>query len=253
MKVNLHTHTVRCGHAEGTDEEYVLAALEKGYDMLGFSDHTPFPFEDGSTGGRMADLEEYIGSVGALEEKYKGKINIRVGLECEMYPRYLDYLRQIRPKLDYMILGSHGDIFRGAPHSAQLRQPQQLWHYLEETVAGMETGLFLYLAHPDIMFGEYPTFDDTARQVSRQLCREANRLGLPLEYNLLGVLKGRDETRLGYPCDAFWEVAAEENVRAVVGVDAHAPHQIQIGDLEGAQKKLRNLGLQVLENPLEAG
>ena len=43
MKVNLHTHTYRCGHAEGTEEEYVLAAIENGYVKLGFSDHTPFP------------------------------------------------------------------------------------------------------------------------------------------------------------------------------------------------------------------
>ena len=26
MKANYHTHTARCGHATGTDEDYVLAA-----------------------------------------------------------------------------------------------------------------------------------------------------------------------------------------------------------------------------------
>ena len=48
MKVNLHTHTVRCGHAVGTDEEYVLAAIAAGFTKLGFSDHNPFPYENGS-------------------------------------------------------------------------------------------------------------------------------------------------------------------------------------------------------------
>ncbi len=35
---NYHTHTKRCGHAKGTDEEYVIAAIEGGFDELGFSD-----------------------------------------------------------------------------------------------------------------------------------------------------------------------------------------------------------------------
>ena len=30
MKANLHTHTFRCGHAVGTEEEYVRAAIAAG-------------------------------------------------------------------------------------------------------------------------------------------------------------------------------------------------------------------------------
>ena len=44
MKANYHTHTARCGHATGTDEEYVLAAIEQGFDELVFSDHVPWPY-----------------------------------------------------------------------------------------------------------------------------------------------------------------------------------------------------------------
>ncbi len=38
---NYHTHTSRCGHAGGSDEEYVQAAIKAGYQILGFSDHAP--------------------------------------------------------------------------------------------------------------------------------------------------------------------------------------------------------------------
>ena len=38
---NLHTHTTRCFHAVGSDEEYVLAAIKNGIKILGFSDHCP--------------------------------------------------------------------------------------------------------------------------------------------------------------------------------------------------------------------
>ena len=45
---NYHTHTVRCKHASDRDEDYVLHALERGYDTLGFSDHAPWPYAGGT-------------------------------------------------------------------------------------------------------------------------------------------------------------------------------------------------------------
>ena len=70
IKTNWHTHTARCGHAYGTDEEYVQAAIRGGLKTLGFSDHaaytTPYPPE------RMAieQVPEYIASIRSLKEKY---------------------------------------------------------------------------------------------------------------------------------------------------------------------------------------
>ena len=42
IKTNWHTHTSRCGHAVGTDEEYVQAAIQGGLTTLGFSDHAAY-------------------------------------------------------------------------------------------------------------------------------------------------------------------------------------------------------------------
>ena len=41
MRANYHTHTSRCNHAVGSEEDYVIHAIEQGFDILGFSDHTP--------------------------------------------------------------------------------------------------------------------------------------------------------------------------------------------------------------------
>ena len=43
MKTNYHTHTYRCKHAMGNDERIVLNAIKADFDILGFSDHTPWP------------------------------------------------------------------------------------------------------------------------------------------------------------------------------------------------------------------
>lgn len=44
MKTNYHTHTTRCMHATGSDEDYVLSAIKGSYQELGFSDHTPWKY-----------------------------------------------------------------------------------------------------------------------------------------------------------------------------------------------------------------
>ena len=152
--------------------------------------------------------------------------------------------------MDYLLLGNHGDWSIGEPYAATLTEPRQLEKYVQTAVDGMESGLFLYLAHPDLMLAGYPAFDDAAKDLSRQLCREANRLGMPLEYNLYGLTKKVSPGCLGYPYTPFWELAAEENVAATVGVDAHRPENLRSGDFEEAHKLLKELGLRVLEDPL---
>ena len=251
MKVNLHTHTARCNHATGTDEEYVLAAIEAGFDKLGFSDHTPFPYRDGFVArDKMGidQLEDYLSSVEVLRRKYADRIEIRLGLECEAVEEFYPFLREVRERVDYLILGNHGDR-RVEKFFGKLEKPEELWHYLKRAVEGMETGLFLYLAHPDFMLFAYPEFDETARQVSRALCREAKRLNVPLEYNLYGVAKGVPADGLGYPCREFWEIAAQENVKAVIGVDAHAPYRLLEADMEKAKSVIEGLGIELIEDP----
>lgn len=255
MKVNLHTHTYRCGHAQGTDEEYVLAAIENGYTKLGFSDHNPFPYDNGYVNWTKMlpeDLEGYIQSVLRLKEAYKDKIEILLGMECESAPRFFPYLAQVSKDMDYLLLGNHADWSIGETYSGRLSKAWQLHRYFASAVEGMESGLFLYLAHPDLMLSGYDCFDDTAKYLSRQLCREANRLGIPLEYNLYGLLKTRDRPTLGYPYAGFWEIAAEENVTAVVGVDAHEPGNLAQCDLQGAKSMLRGMGITVLDDPMAA-
>ena len=45
-KINFHTHTNRCRHADGIAADYVQSALSAGVTQLGFSDHAPFPDYD---------------------------------------------------------------------------------------------------------------------------------------------------------------------------------------------------------------
>ena len=79
IKRNYHTHTYRCGHAIGTDEEYVKAAIESGIKILGFSDHAPWPNVDNRSHRMSMDmLDDYIESINSLKEKYKEEIENKI-------------------------------------------------------------------------------------------------------------------------------------------------------------------------------
>ena len=74
MKTNYHTHTTRCMHATGSDEDYVLSAIKGGYQELGFSDHTPWKYHtDYVADMRMLpeELPGYVESLRSLREKYR--------------------------------------------------------------------------------------------------------------------------------------------------------------------------------------
>ena len=92
-KVNYHTHTTRCLHAVGKDEDYVISAIENGLHTLGFSDHAPY--EDNRYGLRMQynELDDYFNSINSLKEKYKDKIDIKIGLEIEYDKNQIDYYK----------------------------------------------------------------------------------------------------------------------------------------------------------------
>ena len=114
MIANYHTHTYRCGHAEGDVGEYAEQAEKAGLRTLGIADHTPYDFFDIGPRNhpmRMA-LEEfpgYMDSLRALETEYRGRLEIIPGVEAEYYPKYFPRLLELLRSggVRYMILGQH--------------------------------------------------------------------------------------------------------------------------------------------------
>lgn len=233
MKANYHTHTARCGHAEGTDEAYVRAALSAGFEELGFSDHMPWPYKSGfsNQGVRMhvSKMQDYLSSVRALKEKYAGKINILTGFECEYFPEYMGWLSDVKQEngLDYLILGNHYEgTDEGGLYFGGIRTAQELARYVDSAVKGMDTGLFAYLAHPDLFMRKYPKFDENCRAAARDLCQACKEKNLPMEYNVHDRFIEYFTHRKSYPNPEFFEIVREEGVRVLIGLDAHEPREI---------------------------
>ena len=75
MKNNYHTHTPRCNHAVGSEEEYVEKAIESNFSTLGFSDHCPLPDINDARIAimRMAEseIDSYVYAIETLKKIYK--------------------------------------------------------------------------------------------------------------------------------------------------------------------------------------
>lgn len=227
MIANYHTHTPRCHHARGQESEYVLSAIDAGLQQLGFSDHTPYPFPEGYVSSFRMGTEElggYCQTVLALKEQYANQIQIHLGVEAEYYPKYFPALLELLrdSPVQYMLLGQHfigseiGEHYCGIPTA----EVSILQRYCDQCIDGMYTGLFSYLAHPDLLHfqGDRRVYQEQMRRI----CRVAKECGLPLEINFLGLREGRH-----YPNSLFWEVAGEENATVIFGTDAHWPEALK--------------------------
>ena len=91
---SLHTHTNFC---DGRDniETMCRTAFEKGLSAIGFSSHAPIEKAGLKTDWHMDEkrLEEYKNEVLAARRRWKGKIDVYLGLE-------LEYIKGLRTALD---------------------------------------------------------------------------------------------------------------------------------------------------------
>ena len=223
MKANYHTHTWRCGHASGTEREYIEKAIQEGFEVLGFSDHVPQAYPKNYTSPIRMSIEQipdYTRTLVELREEYRDRIQILIGYEVEFSHEYfqatMDAIREA--ELDYIILGQHfaSNEIDGSYVGGPTSDERILGQYVDITIEGMQTGLFTYLAHPDLInfWGDEDAYE---RQMTR-LIEAANALGMPMEVNMYGFYDKRH-----YPCDRFWKLASAMKAKTVIGCDAHFP------------------------------
>ena len=233
MTANYHTHTPRCGHAVGSEREYIERAIEGGIKTLGFSDHAPYSFDKPGKypNVRMepSELPGYAETLFSLRNEYRDRLSLHLGVEAEFYPKYFYALiNDLRScGVEYMILGQHflGNEIGEPGSMAATCDPSVLDRYVSQVMEGLETGLFTYLAHPDVLRfeGDPHEYD----RLYRRLCVRARELNVPLEINLLGIKNGRH-----YPNEAFWRIAGEEGNTVILGSDAHRPEDTWMPEIE---------------------
>lgn len=256
MDYNFHTHTARCGHAAGMEEAYVRCAIAGGIRHMGFSEHIPYLYPDGFefTGVRVpvAQVEEHRRAVLELKEKYAGQIDLHFGFEMEYYPEHFGkMLANARAwGAEYLILGQH---YIGCDHPKYIYSPvptndeDRLREYVDAVIEAMRTGVYTYVAHPDLF-----RFEGDPRiyqEQMRRICAVSRDLALPLEINFYGI---RDHRH--YPRELFWEVAGQEGCPVTFGFDAHDPESAaDLATEPAAMELVEKYGLKYIGMPKLVG
>lgn len=263
-KVNYHTHTYRCGHANGSEEDMVKAALDMGIEELGMCEHIPLPhyrkhlilsipairslksllslglaFVKNGPTMRMpyVQLEEHIHKIEECQQKFGQQMTIYKGFEAEGLAEYFDYYQKLLDdqKVDYLILGHH--FHKHCIHSDYYGRDdikkKDIYQYCNDVEKAIETNLFSYIAHPDLFLIGYSQFDLDAQTVSRRICEKAKQYNIPLEVNAGGMRKGlrnvNGEELYPYPNAHFWDIASEVGNDVILGFDAHDPSDFNDG------------------------
>ncbi|MCR5279376.1 MAG: histidinol-phosphatase [Lachnospiraceae bacterium] len=265
MRTNYHTHTPLCRHAVGQNAaEYAASAFKEGFDILGFSDHAPFPDRDYGYRMLYEELPQYIKEIEALKKEYAPKgMAIYTGLEIEYFPRYLkfksipygnyyEYLLNDL-KLDYLLCGEHffttkdGEIMNLYNIDCQ----EQVIDYALSCSEAMSTGYFKILGHPDL-FGvnDYP-WNDIYDRATDIILNAAVKYGTIVEFNANGYRRGIHEfsdcDRYMYPLEPFWNKAKDADIKVIIGSDSHNPAEIWDYAREKALDYLGSLNIKPIE------
>ncbi len=252
MDYNFHTHTYLCSHATGTPEEYVLYAIKNGIKYMGFSDHMPLKFSDGSESNFRVSTEKskiYYDEISRLKEKYKQEIDIKIGFEMEYYEDMFDEMLQnaISYGAEYLILGQHYTKAENHPDAVFSYSPHTDYGYLKQyvecVVNAIKTGAFSYIGHPD--FFNFIGGVSVYKKEMRKICEASARYAVPLEINFLGIRDNRI-----YPNEAFWEEAGRTKAPVTFGLDAHsADRAYDINSLKRAKELVEKFDLNYIGKP----
>ena len=106
-------------------------------------------------------------------------------------------------------------------------QPKMLNAYSRHLAEIMESGLFAFIAHPDLFGCSNEFWNDDLTSCSHDILSSAQATKTTLEINGYGMRKEPVQTSKGpraqYPWPPFWELASEYKIEVVCNSDAHRP------------------------------
>lgn len=255
MKTNYHTHHYLCGHASGFMKDYIEEAIKNHFIELGISDHGPLydpPFY------RMSLYEfknVYLKEFKQAKEKYQDQIKLLISVEIEFVEAQTNHYHELLKDLDYLILGCHYYSDKPGYHRKAIYfvdTEEKLLEYTNLIERALDTKCFKILAHPDLFFTGYPSFDSFCEKCVERIVDAANRNNVLLELNANGIRKGKtkqlgNEMVYGYPCEDFWKVVKRKNGKVIIGSDCHQPHELNDYATDLATNLAKKLELNIIE------
>ncbi|MDR9852002.1 histidinol-phosphatase HisJ [Paenibacillus sp. VCA1] len=259
MLIDYHTHHVRCGHAVGELEDYVRRGIEIGLDHIGLSDHMPLLHVNPAEyypemAMAMEELPRYVEECLSLKEKYKGQIDIRVGLEGDYIEGWEEAIGKIVQAYpwDYVIgsvhfLGEWDITDHRQIHGWEGRDKLEVYRtYYEAVQKAAATGFYDIMGHLDVIkrFGFHPGPEAAAEVEALENAALAAVAagGVAMELNASGLSKPCAEM---FPSERMLQEACRLGIPMTLGSDAHDPKKLG-ENLDRARLALHQAGFRQL-------
>ena len=233
-----------CLHAHDTLADLVDEYARQGFNWVGITEHMP-PTEDGFlypdereaglTARHLQDqFARYVETARKLQQDYRDRLTLYVGMETEYYPGALDFAKQLKSQygLDYLVGSVHhvdGRCFDFSPADYQQAFDEHGGYeplycaYFDAQLAMINELHPEVVGHFDLIRlhdPDYPTrlqCPAVEQRMERNLKR-IQELGLILDYNARALLKGADEPYVSVP---VLHKALELGIDLLPGDDSH--------------------------------
>lgn len=237
--VDGHVHTRLCHHAVGEMEEYVEAAIQRGLAALVFLEHleTDIRYQP-SSWLEDADFAYYFEEGERLKRRYRGRIDIRLGMEVGVNATALPRIRErlARYPVERVGLSCHFYSHDGS-HLNLLSRRRQSLDLLAEI--GADTVVDAYfdtlikavalldcdvLCHLDAVLRHLPgiRFNTFHRRQILALLDGMRARGVALEINTSGF----DYRGSAFPAPWIVTEAMQRGIPLQAGSDAHQPAEV---------------------------
>ena len=285
MKANFHTHSTFCD-GKNTLEQMIQAAIEKKFDVLGFSSHCMQPLNpefytkaESLWHIPQDKITSYVAEVNMLKEKYQQKIKIFLGFEADYF--YSPKVGEALPdkniyaefKADFLIGAVHfvntNKGFYTVDNSTSLVKEglERLYtnkngeidgrsavsDYFEAERKMLEKGNFDIIAHADLIRkrnGELKFFSEDEswyREEIKKTAKAIAKAGVIAEINTGAIARGAmDDT---YPSKEFLSLLHEYKVPVCISSDAHTTDNLDCA-FDRAKERARQAGYTELVYPL---
>jgi histidinol-phosphatase (PHP family) len=266
IRANNHTHTL---YSDGNSqpEEYVVRAIELGFSLLGFSEHSLLPFEN-TFSFKLEKKEEYLALFDRLKSKYKGQIELALAMEFDYIPGLSKDFKPVQEEfnLDYSI---------GSVHLVGRNGMENLWFidgprseiydsgletyfggdirkavgaYYSQLNAMLESQQFDIIGHLDKIKmhnrGRYFTEEESwYKELVMETLELIRQKGVIIEMNTRGIYKKRSDTT--YPGPFILRQANQMAIPVTINSDAHLPEELD-GEFALALSIAREAGIKEL-------
>ena len=277
QKFNLHTHSI---YSDGKSQprEIVEEAARQGLTTLGFSEHSPLPF-DNDFSVKSADMPRYVAEIAQLKEEFKDKIDLYCALEADYLTGVSETFSMTKEKyhLDYLIGGVHLVVDKVPEPVEGPTLAENIWfidgpkwevydeglqkffngdirravrRFFDQSNEMIENEQFDIIAHFDkIKMHNRDRYFHEDEPWYRKLALETLDLirekGLVMEINTRGIYKKRYNGF--YPSPWLMEEACKKGVPAIISADAHHFSEITL-EFEAAEEALKKAGYRSVVN-----